>query len=284
MSVVTRFAPSPTGKLHLGHAMAAWVGHEFARRHRGKFLLRHEDIDATRVRKEFYAGIETDLHWLGLQWDEPPLRQTQRISAYTAALENLNSLGVIYPCFCTRREINEIAAPQGPEGPLYPGTCRQLSANERQEKLANGISHSWRLDAEKAAQLTGPLTFTDLLHDTIAVDPHLLGDVVLARKDIGTAYHLAVVVDDAFQEISHVTRGADLLSSTHVHRLLQALLELPEPAYLHHPLVLDDAGKRLAKRHDSLSLVAMREAGKTPAEILTDWERQFSELPFSIIP
>jgi glutamyl-Q tRNA(Asp) synthetase len=268
MPVVTRFAPSPTGRLHLGHAMAAWVAHEFARRHGGKFLLRHEDIDATRVREEFYAGIETDLRWLGLHWDEAPLRQTGRIAAYDAALEKLSSLGVIYPCFCTRREINEIAAPQGPEGPLYPGTCRALSNSQRQEKLAAGLPHSWRLDFAKAAQLTGPLAFTDLIYGHIDVDPQLLGDVVLARKDIGTAYHLAVVVDDAFQNISHVSRGEDLLPSTHVHRLLQSLLELPEPLYLHHPLVLDDSGKRLAKRHDSLALAAMRETGATPEKIL----------------
>lgn len=269
MPVRTRFAPSPTGKLHLGHAMAAWVAQALARMNDGVFLLRHEDIDATRVRPEYYAGIEEDLRWLGLDWDEsPPLRQMARTGEYENALENLRSLGVVYPCFCTRREIHETAAPHGPEGPLYPGTCRQLTERIRHEKIAAGVSHAWRLDAEKAAAMTGPLAFTDLMHGGIKVDPHLLGDVVLARKDIGVAYHLAVVVDDDFQHITHVTRGEDLLSSTHVHRLLQRLLQLPEPVYLHHPLVLDETGKRLAKRHDALSIESMRLSGATPESVI----------------
>jgi glutamyl-Q tRNA(Asp) synthetase len=160
------------------------------------------------------------------------------------------------------------AAPHGPEGPVYPGTCRHLSAREREEKISAGLPHAWRLDARMAASATGPLTFRDLRYGTIAVDPELLGDVVLARKDIGTAYHLAVVVDDAFQRITHVTRGEDLLPSTHVHRLLQNLLGLPEPVYLHHELVLDEHGKRLAKRHDALSIAALRESGLTPEQVL----------------
>lgn len=266
--MITRFAPSPTGKLHLGHVMAAWVARELARHHRGTFLLRHEDIDATRVREEYYLGIEEDLAWLGLQWDGTPLRQTSRTAAYEQTLEKLRSGGFVYPCFCTRREINEIAAPHGPEGPIYPGTCRSLTESVRSEKIADGQGHAWRLDAAKAAATTGSLTFRDLLHGTIPVDPILLGDVVLARKDIGVAYHLAVVVDDAFQEITHVTRGEDLFTSTHVHRLLQHLLGLPEPVYLHHPLVLDETGKRLAKRHDALSISTMRSQGITPGEIL----------------
>lgn len=266
--MITRFAPSPTGKLHLGHVMAAWVACELARQHRGTFLLRHEDIDATRVREEFYHGIEEDLAWLGLQWAGTPLRQTSRTAAYDLALENLRSGGFVYPCFCTRREINEIAAPHGPEGPIYPGTCRSLPESVRAEKIAGGAGHAWRLDAAKAADAIGPLTFRDILHGTIPVEPILLGDVVLARKDIGVAYHLAVVVDDAFQEITHVTRGQDLFTSTHVHRLLQHLLGLPEPIYLHHPLVLDETGKRLAKRHDALSVSTMRAQGMKPEEIL----------------
>lgn len=249
--------------------MAAWVAWRLAREHDGTFLLRHEDIDLTRVREEYYGGIEQDLRWLGLDWDETVLRQTSRIPAYEAALETLKTLGVIYPCFCTRKEINEIGAPQGPEGPLYPGTCRELSAGARAEKLAAGMSHAWRLDSGKAACLCGRLlTFNDLLHGVAVVDPDLLGDVVLARKDIGVAYHLSVVVDDDFQQITHVTRGEDLLPSTHVHRLLQTLLKLPEPVYLHHPLVVDDTGKRLAKRHDSLAIAAMRESGTSPLEVL----------------
>lgn len=266
----TRFAPSPTGRLHLGHAMAAWVARDLARRHGGIFQLRHEDIDTSRVREEFYQAIEDDLKWLGLDWDGIPVRQTSRIPMYDAALDTLKGLEVVYPCFCTRREINEISAPQGPEGPLYPGTCRELSEESRQEKLGAGLPHAWRLNSEKAACLCGRLlTFNDLIHGVAVVDHSLLGDVVLARKDIGTAYHLAVVVDDAFQEITHVTRGEDLLHSTHVHRLLQTLLGLPEPVYLHHPLVMDDHGKRLAKRHDSLSIAELRESGASPEEVLS---------------
>lgn len=274
MSIRTRFAPSPTGRLHLGHALAARVARDLARSVTGgRFLLRFEDIDAPRVREEYYQGIEEDMRWLGLQWDGEPLRQTTRTAAYETALEQLRAQGLVYPCFCTRREIQDewaamAGAPQGPEGPIYPGTCKRMALSEPQEKLAAGIPHAWRLDAHKAAAVTGPLTFHDLRFGTIAVDPDLLGDVVLARKDIGTAYHLAVVVDDAFQEITHVTRGEDLLPSTHVHRLLQALLGLPEPVYLHHELVLDDQGKRLAKRCDSLSIAALREAGKSPEEVL----------------
>jgi glutamyl-Q tRNA(Asp) synthetase len=288
MIVRTRFAPSPTGRLHLGHALAARVARELASRSPGgRFLLRHEDIDAPRVREEFYQGIEEDLAWLGLQWDEPPLRQSTRTAAYSEALDQLRQRGLVYPCFCTRREIQEewagmAAAPQGPEGPLYPGTCRSLPPAVRQEKLDAGASHAWRLDSRLAASITGALTFHDLRFGMVPVDPGLLGDVVLARKDIGTAYHLAVVVDDAFQQISHVTRGEDLLSSTHAHRLLQALLGMPEPVYLHHALMLDEQGKRLAKRCDSLSIAAMREAGLTAEEVLARTMIQI--IPSFILP
>jgi glutamyl-Q tRNA(Asp) synthetase len=270
----TRFAPSPTGRLHLGHALAARVARDLAHSQPGgRFLLRFEDIDAPRVRAEFYQEIEKDLRWLGLTWDETPLRQTTRAAAYEAALTELRDRNLVYPCFCTRREIqnelaNMAAAPHSPEGPVYPGTCRHLSAGAREEKIAAGLPHAWRLDARMAASAAGPLAFRDLRFGMIAVNPDLLGDVVLARKDIGTAYHLAVVVDDAFQHISHVTRGEDLLPSTHVHRLLQNLLGLPQPVYLHHELVLDDEGKRLAKRHDALSIAALRGAGLTPEQVL----------------
>lgn len=271
--VRTRFAPSPTGRLHLGHAYAAMMARDFARAQGGEFLLRHEDIDATRVREIFYAGIEEDLRWLGLCWDGAPLRQSERLGAYAAALERLRELGLLYPCFCTRAEIRrELAAmtsaPQGPEGPLYPGSCREMPAAERQGRLAAGAHPAWRLDSARAAERAGPLFFTDLRHGRIQVDPTLLGDVILARKDIGAAYHLAVVVDDAFQGITHVTRGEDLLPATHLHRLLQVLLELPEPLFLHHRLILDDHGRRLAKRHDALALATLREQGHTPADVL----------------
>ena len=273
MIVRTRFAPSPTGRLHLGHALAARVASSLARDAGGAFLLRHEDIDAPRVREDFYQGIEEDLEWLGLKWDGAALRQSSRIAAYEAALASLRERGLVYPCFCTRREIQDEwarmgAAPQGPEAPVYPGTCHKLTAAERQAKLDSGTPYAWRLDSRKARELAGPLTFRDLRFGEILVDPDLLGDVVLARKDIGTAYHLAVVVDDAFQQISHVTRGEDLLSSTHVHRLLQVLLGFPAPLYLHHRLMLDQTGNRLAKRCDSLSIAALRQNGMTPADVL----------------
>ncbi|MEO5916114.1 MAG: tRNA glutamyl-Q(34) synthetase GluQRS [Luteolibacter sp.] len=271
---VTRFAPSPTGRLHLGHVLAAKVAHDLAREANGTFLLRHEDIDGPRVREEFYQGIEEDLEWLCLKWDGEPLRQTHRITAYEAALESLRARNLVYPCFCTRREIQDEwarmgAAPQGPEAPVYPGTCQKLTPTQQREKIHSGIPYAWRLDSGKTVDLTGPLTFHDLRLGKIPVSPELLGDVVLARKDIGTAYHLAVVVDDAFQEITHVTRGEDLLSSTHVHRLLQVLLGLPEPIYLHHRLMLDENGKRLAKRNDSLSIATLRESGMSPTEVLS---------------
>lgn len=273
--VRTRFAPSPTGRLHLGHAYAAKAARDLALEAGGEFLLRFEDIDSTRIRPEYFSGIEEDLAWLGLTWNGEPLRQLERLPAYDAALLSLRDSGVVYPCFCTRREIDEEVArmrgaPQGPEGPLYPGICRGLSENVREEKIAGGLPFSWRFDAARASVRTGMLHFTDLRHGQVQVEPGLLGDVILARKDIGTSYHLAVVVDDAFQAISHVTRGDDLLASTHVHRLLQSLLNLPEPQYFHHRLILDAEGKRLAKRHDALSIRALREMGRTPESVLAE--------------
>ena len=273
--IVTRFAPSPTGLLHMGHAYAAWVAREVAQQStKGRFLLRFEDIDTPRVKPPYYDAIETDLQWLGLSWDDTPLRQSTRSEAYQSALAQLKSIGAIYPCFCTRSEIlAETAripsAPHGPDGPPYPGTCRSLSTTEQQQKIDAGIAHSWRLDSALASKISGPLDFTDLRFGHTRVDPSLLGDVILARKDIGPAYHLAVVVDDAFQGITHVTRGEDLLHSTHVHRLLQAMLKLPVPIYLHHLLVPDENGKRLAKRADSQSITSLRESGKSPQDIFT---------------
>jgi glutamyl-Q tRNA(Asp) synthetase len=272
--VVTRFAPSPTGLLHIGHAYAAWVAHALANQSKqGRFLLRFEDIDTTRVKAPYYDAVEEDLEWLGLQWDDAPLRQSTRSRAYQSALAKLKSIGAIYPCFCTRSEILAESAritnaPHGPDGPPYPGTCRSLHPDQREEKMSAGIAHSWRLDSHAASQLCGALEFTDLRFGTTRVDPSLLGDVILSRKDIGPAYHLAVIVDDAFQAITHVTRGDDLLHSTHVHRLLQALLKLPAPIYFHHPLVPDHHGKRLAKRADSQSISSLRAEGKSPQEIL----------------
>mgnify|MGYP006083854009 FL=1 len=264
---ITRFAPSPTGRLHLGHAYAARVAHDLARKKEGRFWVRFEDIDHTRVRPEYYDGILEDLQWLGLQWDGEPWQQLDRLDHYQGALEKLKELEVVYPCFCTRKEIEtELTqitnAPHGPEGPLYPGTCRGLGEFPQNREPA------WRLNTRKAAQLAGHLSFHDMQHGEIAVVPHLLGDVILARKDIGTSYHLAVVIDDAAQEVTHVTRGEDLLPSTHVHRLLQSLLGLSEPNYLHHRLILDDSGQRLAKRHASLAIATLRNQGLTSFEVL----------------
>ncbi len=273
MPIRTRFAPSPTGYLHLGHALAAKTAYDLARSEPdGRFLLRHEDIDHSRVRPEYVQAIEEDLLWLGYRWDEPILRQSQRTPAYEAALENLKRQGCIYPCFCTRKEIQAewsamAAAPHEGGEPPYPGTCRLLTPAERARKIYSGLAHSWRLDAQAITPLCQGLSFHDLRHGTQTVNPTLIDDVVLARKDIGTAYHLAVVVDDAFQSITHITRGDDLLASTPIHRVLQHLLGLPEPTYLHHPLVLDDQGRRLAKRHDALSLRHLRAEGRSPHEI-----------------
>jgi glutamyl-Q tRNA(Asp) synthetase len=267
--MITRFAPSPTGNLHLGHAFAAQVAFDRAQENSGGFLLRFEDIDHTRVREEFYDAIEEDLQWLGLHWHNEPWRQRNRLTHYADALETLKSQGMVYPCFCSRKEIErELAemahAPQGPEGPLYPGICRDISSADASEKMQQR-EPAWRLDSRKMDQ---NLSFHDRIHGTIAVDPNLLGDVVLARKDIGTSYHLAVVVDDHAQNISLVTRGEDLLPSTHVHRILQNLLNFDVPDYEHHRLIRDKTGERLAKRNRSLSIASLRKEGKSASEVL----------------
>ena len=269
---VTRFAPSPSGYLHLGHAHAALFAWRAARRAGGRVLLRIEDIDGPRCTPAFAAAIEADLAWLGLVWDGPVLRQSARMAVYAAALKTLEGMGLLYPCFCTRAEIRaEIAraasAPHGPDGPLYPGTCRALGAEARAEYMAAGRPYALRLDVAAAAARAGPLTWHDRARGEISADPALHGDVVLARKDIATSYHLAVTLDDAAQGVTLVTRGEDLFPATHVHRLLQALLDLPVPEWQHHALLADAEGRRLAKRDDALSLRALREAGKTPAEV-----------------
>lgn len=267
---VTRFAPSPTGWLHLGHAYAALFAHEQA--DGGRFLIRLEDIDGTRARPEYEEAIFEDLAWLGLTWETPVRRQSDHFEDYRAALGKLDALGVLYPCFCTRREIQEeIAragnAPQGPDGPLYPGTCRNRSADERAERIANGEAYALRLDATKGLRLGGELTWKDRARGSFTARPDVFGDVVLARKDTPASYHLSVVVDDALQGITLVTRGDDLLEATHLHRLLQELLGLPVPEWHHHRLITDETGKRLAKRDDARSLRSLREAGWTPDQI-----------------
>ena len=265
--IVTRFAPSPTGFLHLGHAYAALMAAGAGE----KFLVRIEDIDQTRARAEFIAAIFEDLAWLGLDWEEPVLRQSTRLSAYQDALTALAEF--TYPCFCTRKEIaGEIAraieAPSGPDGILYPGTCRNLSHGEQQARIARGEPYALRLDAARAAGHAGPLNFLELA-TRIAVNPLLFGDLVLARKDVPASYHLAVVVDDAFQGVTLVTRGEDLLPATHVQRLLQALLSLPAPSYAHHRLILDADGRKFSKRDQGVTLRALRDAEASPSEIRT---------------
>jgi|ERR1051326_445454 glutamyl-Q tRNA(Asp) synthetase len=276
--IVTRFAPSPTGLLHLGHAFAAMTAHDAAASAGGRFLLRIEDIDRTRCRPEFEAAIFEDLAWLGLQWERPVLRQSERFEAYRAALDRLAELGLLYPCFCTRGDIaaeisRSAEAPHGPEGPLYPGTCRGLSAHERRARLHSGAAYALRLDVAKAAALAGALSFEEQgsgpkgEHGLIGADPLLFGDIVIARKDVPASYHLAVVVDDAHQSVTLVTRGNDLFAASHVQRLLQALLELPAPAYAHHRLILDAEGRKFSKRDRAATLKSMRESGTTPAQI-----------------
>jgi glutamyl-Q tRNA(Asp) synthetase len=272
-NVVTRFAPSPTGPLHLGHAYSAVKAHDFARRRGGTFLLRIEDIDPGRCRAEHVSGIVEDLDWLGLPHDGEVVRQSERLPLYADALETLKARGLLYPCFCTRAEIAaEVAAsasaPHGPDGPLYPGTCHALAPGERALRVKD-TPHAWRLDMAKASAVAGPLTWIEGASE-VAARPELLGDVVLARKDAPTSYHLAVTIDDAAQGITDVVRGEDLREATHVHRLLQALLGLPVPIYHHHALLLGRDGKRLAKRNGARPLAALREEGADPAALLDD--------------
>ena len=271
MQIVSRFAPSPTGRLHLGHAYSALLARDHARERGGAFLLRIEDIDPGRVRSIFVDGIIEDLMWLGLEWDGEILFQSERLPLYAEALDRLKARGLAYPCFCTRSEIAaEVAAsasaPHGPDGPLYPGTCRRLDADARARRAA-ADDHAWRLDTAKASAEAGPLYWHDDETEVLA-EPDAFGDVVLARKDAPTSYHLAVTVDDAAQGVTDVVRGRDLYAATDVHRLLQALLELPTPRYHHHALLTGADGRRLAKRTGAPSLASLREGGADPAHLL----------------
>ena len=272
--IVTRFAPSPTGLLHLGHAFAALATEKAGER----FILRIEDLDTARCRDEFVSAIFDDLKWLGLAWDEPVMRQSTRAAAYAEALHKLDRAGLVYPCFCTRKEIaaeiaRAVEAPSSPDGPIYPGTCRHRTPQDRAERIAEGLPHALRLDAARAADMAGPLVFRehgrgpDGEHGSIAVQPLLFGDIVLARKDLPASYHLAVVVDDAFQGVTLVTRGQDLFAASHVQRLLQALLGLPAPDTAHHRLILDASGRKYSKRDQSITLRGLRERGETPEGI-----------------
>jgi len=272
-SVISRFAPSPTGRLHLGHAFSALCAHDLARTRGGRFLLRIEDIDRARCRPEHVAGIYEDLRWLGLGWDGEPVFQSARLPLYQAALDRLKAAALVYPCFCTRAQIAaeiaaSAAAPHGPDGPLYPGTCRGLDPGERAARIAAGEPHAWRLDIASAAVAAGPLAWEDATAGIVKAEPAIHGDVVLARKDTPTSYHLAVTVDDAAQAVTDVARGQDLFAATHVHRLLQALLGLPTPRYHHHRLLTAANGERLSKRAGSPTLAAMRAEGVDATTIL----------------
>ncbi len=300
MAFVTRFAPSPTGPLHLGHAYSAMLAHDMARAQGGTFLLRIEDIDRTRSRPEWEAQLVDDLHWLGVTWAEEPMRQSNRLPAYAAALDQLWQMGVIYPCDCTRADIQAaLSAPQEgaepvqrPDGPVYPGTCRSHLAMERRfpEAHRRPKGEALRLDMGLSAGIAGLFVHridspcggwhcyagydeTGLNPGRVEFTPdemiEAVGDVVVARRDMGTSYHLSVVVDDAAQGVTHVVRGADLGGATKIHVVLQKLLGLPTPVYHHHRLIRDDQGKRLAKRDDARALSKYRADGASPADIRT---------------
>lgn len=272
---VTRFAPSPTGDLHLGHAYAAIYAHDVAHRAAGRFLVRIEDIDASRCRDTFVSRQLEDLAWLGLRWEEPVVRQSTRMPLYAAALARLQALGVTYPCFCTRREIRDEIAAAGdaphrlaPDGSfVYPGTCRGLDIHRRQALLEEGRESALRLDVGRASGLVGPLAWLDRIRGPQRADHGRFGDVVIARKELAASYHLAVVVDDAAQGVSEVTRGEDLFFATHIHRLLYALLELSPPVWHHHALCRDRSGRRLAKRDGDVTIRTLRATGVSADDV-----------------
>ncbi len=268
----TRFAPSPTGYLHLGHAYSAL----FAAAAGERLLVRIEDIDRGRCRPRFEEAILDDLGWLGLEWERPVRRQSEHMDDYAGVLGELEAMGLLYPCFCTRREIRaEIAAagraPHGPDGPLYPGACRRLDRRRGEDRMAAGDAFALRLDMAGAIGRAGPLSWIEHHGDgsrkSVAATPEVFGDVVLARKDTPASYHLACTLDDHIQGVTLVTRGRDLFASTHVHRLLQALLGLDVPCYRHHRLIADADGGRLAKRHSAPTIRALREAGESPDDV-----------------
>lgn len=266
--IVTRFAPSPSGRLHLGHAYSAAIGHARAREAGGKFRLRIEDLDQTRCKPEFVFGICEDLPWLGLEWDEPVLVQSQGTAAYSAALEDLRSRGLVFACFCTRADIAQsLTAPHGDAATSYPGTCRALPDDPKRRA---STPHCWRLNSSKALELTGLPSWTEADGAKFSAKASDIGDAILARKDAPASYHLSCVVDDAESGVTMVVRGVDLRLSTPVQRLLQRLLKLPEPTYLHHPLVIHEDGRRLAKRDLAPTLAAMREDGVNGPALAVD--------------
>ena len=265
---VTRFAPSPTGYLHLGHAYSALFAAQAAQG--GEFILRIEDIDPTRCKDEYTQSIFEDLAWLGLSWPQPVRYQSRHLPDYAAALDVLREQNLIYPCFCTRKDIerevkNSGRAPHVDDGtPIYPGTCRNLGAAQREERMARNNAVAWRLHVARAMEQTGPLVWHDRHKGTIQARPDMFGDVVLARKDAGVSYHLCVTLDDHVQKIDLVTRGEDLFSCTHIHRLLQAILGLNVPDYWHHALMTGNDGQRYAKRNKAATLRDLRQSGLAP--------------------
>lgn len=282
MSFTTRFAPSPTGYLHLGHAYSALLASDAAAKAGGVCLLRIEDIDTTRCRPEFEAAAYEDLAWLGLTWPLPVRRQSDHMSDYASALDRLRALGVVYRCFLTRKEIAaaSLSAPhtagEGEAGVIYTGPAQRMSDDEEESRIARGESFAWRLSLKYSQDLLGEdfarLEFVERqpgsnTEQIVSARPNLLGDVILARKDTPTSYHLSVTHDDALQGVTHIIRGEDLRLSTHIHVLLQRLLNLPTPIYWHHPLLTGPDGKRYAKRDKSLTLASLREAGVSPADI-----------------
>ncbi|SIN63374.1 glutamyl-Q tRNA(Asp) synthetase [Parasphingorhabdus marina DSM 22363] len=275
--MVVRFAPSPNGLLHLGHAYAAVMAHDFARAEGGKILLRIEDIDTQRCQEEYVDAIFADLAWLGLTFDEEPLFQSRRFDCYAAALKRLVAMEMVYPCFCSRSDLRRLeeqgGLESGPDGPLYPGTCRELPVEEVESRRQTE-AHSWRLNSGKALRHLGELQWHDRRFGTEQVDAAVLGDVILRPRELLVSYHLAVVLDDAADGISHVVRGEDLRASTHVHRILQGLLDLPVPDYWHHRLLLDETGNKLSKSRKSASLAVLREQGVCGQELVSDLRKK----------
>ena len=279
---VFRFAPSPNGYLHLGHAYSALLNSDLARERGGKFLLRIEDIDATRCRPEYEAAIYEDLGWLGIAWETPVRRQSEHLAAYLDAIDKLSAQGLVYPSFESRAEIARLVHareqdapwPRDPDGaPLYPGAAKSLSSAERQQRMASGAPYALRLDMDAAIARAGSLAWTDQgagpngETGAVAAQPQAWGDVILARKETPTSYHLSVVIDDALQGVTEIVRGEDLFWSTSVHRLLQQLLDIPQPVYRHHPLIRDEAGQKLSKSTQATGLRELRAADATPTKI-----------------
>ncbi|WP_158746400.1 tRNA glutamyl-Q(34) synthetase GluQRS [Acidisphaera sp. L21] len=268
MSITTRFAPSPTGMLHLGHAFVALDAWQRARRAGGRFLLRVEDIDANRCRPDYTRALLEDLRWLGLDWDGAVRMQSAHLPEYRIALDRLQGERLLYPCFCTRADVaRSVTAPHGPDGAVYPGTCRHLSPDERARRIESGAPFALRLDLAAACIRTGRLSFVEQGRGRVDCQPERFGDVVLSRRDAVGSYHLCVTHDDAAQGVTLVSRGTDLLAATDIHRVLQALMGWPEPEYVHLPLLTGPDGRRLSKRDGADSLRGMREAGRTPADV-----------------